>query len=86
MYTVFVLQLLIYIFPACAYLICLSPPTHLGVTTDNVVPVFSTLRVYALTAQNKLLALITLFFSLGPLYANAVCPITTSAPRYIHRL
>ncbi|KAM5530974.1 hypothetical protein V8D89_015356 [Ganoderma adspersum] len=50
MYTVFVLQLLIYIFPA----------------------LFSTLRVYALTAQNKILALITLFFSLGPLYANAV--------------
>ncbi|PIL36216.1 hypothetical protein GSI_01877 [Ganoderma sinense ZZ0214-1] len=50
MYTIFVLQLLIYIFPA----------------------LFSMLRVYALTAQNKILALVTLFFSLGPLYANAV--------------
>ncbi|KAI1794166.1 hypothetical protein LXA43DRAFT_1092096 [Ganoderma leucocontextum] len=50
MYIVFVLQLLIYVFPA----------------------LFSTLRVYALSAQNKVLALTTLFFSLGPLYANAV--------------
>ena len=41
-------------------------------TTNYFTPVFSTLRVYALTAQNKILALITLFFSLGPLYANAV--------------
>ncbi|KAI0743532.1 hypothetical protein C8Q80DRAFT_1272218 [Daedaleopsis nitida] len=50
MYTILVLQLLIYVFPA----------------------VFSALRVYALTGQNKLLAAIVLFFGLGPLYANSV--------------
>ncbi|PIL35174.1 hypothetical protein GSI_02964 [Ganoderma sinense ZZ0214-1] len=33
---------------------------------------FSALRVYALTGQNKVIALITLFFSLGPIYANAI--------------
>ncbi len=43
-----------------------------GSMTNNIIPVFSTLRVYALSGQNKVLALITLFFSLGPLYANAV--------------
>ncbi len=34
--------------------------------------VFSALRVYALTAQNKFLAAIVLFFALGPIYANSV--------------
>ncbi|TFK80307.1 hypothetical protein K466DRAFT_667728 [Polyporus arcularius HHB13444] len=33
--------------------------------------VFSALRVYALTAQNKFLAAIVLFFALGPIYANS---------------
>ncbi|KAM5540872.1 hypothetical protein V8D89_005516 [Ganoderma adspersum] len=49
-YTMYVLQLLLFVCPA----------------------LFSALRVYALTGQNKVVALITLFFSLGPVYANAV--------------
>ena len=43
---------------------------------DRDGPVFSALRVYALTGQSKVLALITLFFGLGPLYANAVSIVT----------